>query len=110
MPEISEALQTRLSSKGPKRILALDGGGIRGAVTLGFLGEIERILAERHEGLNNIEKGAFRLHHYFDLIGGTSTGAIIAALLAVGGFSVAEIKEKYRKLGGKIFSDRNGFN
>ncbi len=91
-------------------MLALDGGGIRGAVTLGFLGEMERILAQRHADLNGTRQEDFRLHQYFDLIGGTSTGAIIAALLAVGGFSVSEIKEKYRKLGGKIFSDRNGFN
>src|SRR6187401_1973586 len=109
MVETSEKLQTRLTSNGPKRILALDGGGIRGAVTLGFLGEIEDILARRHESLNIMKKEDFRLHHYFDLVGGTSTGAIIAALLAIGGFSVSEIKEKYRKLGGKIFSDRNGF-
>jgi predicted patatin/cPLA2 family phospholipase len=110
MPNISELLKERLSSKGKKRILALDGGGIRGAVTLGFLEEIERILAERHTTSGIMNRDEFRLHHYFDLIGGTSTGAIIAALLAVGGYSVAEIKEKYRTLGARIFSDRNGFN
>lgn len=110
MSDVSEALKTRLTSKGPKRILALDGGGIRGAVTLGFLGEIERILAERHDKAGVMKKEDFRLHHYFDLVGGTSTGAIIAALIAVGGYSVTEIKSMYRELGGQIFSDRNGFN
>lgn len=110
MTDYSEALLRRLTASGPKRILALDGGGIRGAVTLGFLGEMERLLAERHEAESGVQKGAFRLHHYFDLIGGTSTGSIIAALLAVGGYAVAEIKEMYKKLGAKIFSDRNGFN
>lgn len=109
MADYSEALLQRLTAKGPKRILALDGGGIRGAVTLGFLGELERILAERHEEAG-IKKDQFRLHQYFDLIGGTSTGAIIAALLAVGGYSITEIKDKYRSLGARIFSDRNGFN
>lgn len=108
MPDISASLDKRLSATGPKRILALEGGGIRGAVTLGFLGEIERILAERHEDL--MKKEDFRLHHYFDLVGGTSTGAIIAALIAVGGYSVAEMKTMYKELGGEIFSDRNGFN
>ncbi|MEJ7740424.1 MAG: patatin-like phospholipase family protein [Chitinophagaceae bacterium] len=110
MPEISESLQKRLKAKGPKKILSLDGGGIRGALTVGFLEEIERILAERHDKLGIMNKDKFRLHHYFDLIGGTSTGAIIAALLAVGGYSAAEIKEMYISLGGRIFSDRNGFN
>src|SRR5690348_9969679 len=110
MTTTSESLAARLTAKGPKRILALDGGGIRGAVTLGFLGEIERILSERHDNLGIIEKDQFRLHHYFDLIGGTSTGSIIAALLAISGYSISQIKEKYKTLGAKIFSDHNGFN
>lgn len=89
-------LQERLSSPGPKRILALDGGGIRGALTLGFLERIEAILRERHA------RPDLRLCDYFDLIGGTSTGAIIAAALATG-MEAAEIKARYLELGGKIF-------
>ncbi len=104
------SLIERFKADGPKRILALDGGGIRGALTLGFLGEIERVLAERHDELGILKKDKFRLHQYFDLIGGTSTGSIIAALLAVGGYTIAEIKEMYKSLGAKIFSDTNGFN
>ena len=110
MADVSQNLIRRLTSQGPKRILALDGGGIRGAVTLGFLEEIENILAIRHDELGFMPKDQFRLHHYFDLIGGTSTGAIIAALLAIGNYSVPQIKELYLTLGKKIFSDRNGFN
>ncbi len=75
------SLIERFKADGPKRILALDGGGIRGALTLGFLGEIERVLAERHDELGLLKKDKFRLHQYFDLIGGTSTGSIISALL-----------------------------
>ena len=110
MPDYSETLSQRLSAKGAKKILALDGGGIRGAVTLGFLGEIERILSARYADYGLARREDFRLHHYFDLVGGTSTGAIIAALVAVKGSSVAEMKDLYRTLGAKIFSDRNGFN
>ena len=110
MIPVSATLEARLASKGPKRILALDGGGIRGAITLGFLEKLEQTLADRHEKAGVMSKKDFRLHHYFDLIGGTSTGSIIAALLAIGGYSVAEIKTMYRSLGAKIFSDRNGFN
>ena len=62
----------------PKRILALDGGGLRGILTLGLLQKIEDTLRERHASQD------FRLCHYFDLIAGTSTGAIIAATLALG--------------------------
>jgi len=81
----------------PKRILALDGGGLRGILTLSYLAEIEALLRERHGGSQD-----FRLSHYFDLIAGTSTGAIIAAALACG-MSVAEITEKYLDLGQRVF-------
>lgn len=83
-----------------KRILALDGGGIRGAFTLGYLQKIEDILRKQHGG-----SASFRLCDYFDLIGGTSTGAIIAALLATGN-DVATIKNMYMTLGGKIFGKK----
>jgi uncharacterized protein len=85
------------NKKSPKRILALDGGGIRGALSLGYLQQMEDILRTQH---GNDPK--FRLCHYFDLIGGTSTGSIIAACLALGK-TVAEIKELYMSLGGEIF-------
>lgn len=81
----------------PKRILALDGGGLRGILTLSYLAEIESLLKQRHGASNE-----FRLGHYFDLIAGTSTGAIIAAALACG-MSVAEITTKYLELGQKVF-------
>src|ERR1700726_1473557 len=61
------------------RVLALDGGGAKGFYTLGVLKEIE--------GLVNKP-----LHECFDLVFGTSTGAIIAALIALGR-SVDEIHE-----------------
>ncbi|ADU00246.1 MULTISPECIES: patatin-like phospholipase family protein [Mycolicibacterium] len=86
-----------LFGAGPKRILALDGGGIRGALTLGYLGRMEDILRDRHGG-----DPEFRLCDYFDLIGGTSTGSIIATGLALG-FAVDELVDLYRSLGEKVF-------
>lgn len=87
----------RLTAQGPKRILALDGGGIRGALILGYLEKIEEILRARHN------KPDLLLCDYFDLIGGTSTGAIIAGSLAIG-HDVATIKQLYLKLGKKVFN------
>jgi predicted acylesterase/phospholipase RssA len=81
----------------PKRILALDGGGLRGILTLGILQELEEVLRSRHGGAPD-----FRLSHYFDLIAGTSTGAIIAATLALG-WSVEDIRRKYMELGSDVF-------
>lgn len=99
------ALLERFRSNTPKKILALDGGGIRGALSLGYLKKIEDILREKHGGNPD-----FRLSDYFDLIGGTSTGAIIAASLAMGR-TVDEITKLYMDLGGKIFSEkRNWWN
>lgn len=86
-----------LFGPGPKRILALDGGGVRGIVALGFLERIETILREQAGGDPD-----FRLCHYFDLIGGTSTGAIIATGLAMG-FSVGELVHIYRTLTPRAF-------
>lgn len=77
-------LLERLTAPGPKRILALDGGGVRGMITLGFLERLERLLRERYAQPN------LRLCEYFDLIGGTSVGATMAAGLAIG-MEVAEI-------------------
>lgn len=81
----------------PKRILALDGGGLRGILSLAYLAEIESLLRTRHGGSQD-----FRLHHYFDLIAGTSTGSIIAAALARG-MAVEEIIQKYNALGQRVF-------
>lgn len=54
------------------RVLALDGGGAKGFYTLGVLKQLEALL------------GGEPLATKFDLIYGTSTGAIIASLLALG--------------------------
>lgn len=70
-------------SDGLFRILSLDGGGAKGFYTLGILDQIER-----NSGRPICES--------FDLIFGTSTGAIVATLLARGD-SVTEALEIYRK-------------
>src|SRR5262245_16945683 len=81
----------------PKRILALDGGGIRGLLTAGILQRIEDILRERANA-----DAAFRLSDYFDLIGGTSTGSIIAAGLSLG-MTADEVRQHYFNLGEAAF-------
>jgi hypothetical protein len=81
----------------PKRILALDGGGVRGILTLGYLERIEELLRKRHGGAAD-----FRLCHYFDLIAGTSTGSIIATCLAKG-MGVGEVRRLYERLAGSVF-------
>ncbi|MBX9925690.1 MAG: patatin-like phospholipase family protein [Hyphomicrobiaceae bacterium] len=89
-----------LFREGPKRILSLDGGGVRGLISLGILARVEALLRER---VPEDQRAAFRLCNYFDLIGGTSTGALIAVQLAFGE-TVQEITERYRDLCPKLFS------
>ena len=84
-----------LFGPGPKRMLTLDGGGVRGAITVAFLERIEEILHQRlgrHVPLGD----------WFDLIGGTSTGSIIAGALALG-YSVEDVKRFYLELAPRIF-------
>ena len=83
-------------SLAPKRILSLDGGGIRGVLTLEYLAAIEDMLRKRRGDEKLV------LSDYFDLIGGTSTGSIIAAGLACG-LSVEQLKQIYTSLGASAF-------
>jgi patatin-like phospholipase/acyl hydrolase len=87
----------RVSSPGPKKLLALDGGGIRGVITLEVLRRIESMLAEQLGAGDD-----FVLADYFDYIGGTSTGAVIAAGLARG-VRVAQILDLYVHRGEEMF-------
>lgn len=82
----------KADSAGPHKILTLDGGGIRGAMTIEILAEIERIVLKPGETLSD----------YFDYISGTSTGAIIAAGLALG-WKVDELREFYHEKGEQMF-------
>ena len=70
------------------RILSLDGGGAKGFYTLGALREIEGLIG-------------CPIHKRFDLIFGTSTGAIIAALLAIGK-TVEEVHQLYQQYVPKV--------
>ena len=87
-----------LFGPGPKRILALSGGGVRGALTVAFLERIEALLDRSHGR-------QVRLAEHFDLIGGTSTGALIAAALAMG-CRTAELKRFYLDTARLVFMPR----
>jgi len=79
-----------------KRILALDGGGIRGVFTLEILLRIERLLREHFKSPSLV------LSDFFDFFAGTSTGAIIAACLCRG-MPVEEILGLYVEEGKAMF-------
>ena len=85
--------KVRADSKGPHKILTIDGGGIRGAMSVEILAKIESIVAKK--------KGD-TLSDYFDYIAGTSTGAILAAGLAMG-WSVDKLRRFYENHGDAMF-------
>jgi patatin-like phospholipase/acyl hydrolase len=89
------SLHDKLTGTGPKKLLAIDGGGIRGVMTLEVLAEIENLLGR--------DNSRFRLADYFDLVAGTSTGAIIAAGLSLG-MTVDDIRRFYLKSGAEMFA------
>src|SRR5262245_19473942 len=90
------SLRERLKRGGPKKLLALDGGGIRGVLSLEILRKLENVLRAASGNRN------YRLVDYFDCISGTSTGGIIAAGLAIGK-SVEEVLDLYEKSGAQMF-------
>ncbi len=87
----------KLDKAPPYRLLALDGGGIRGVITLEVLHRVERTL-QAELGRDD----SFVLADYFDYIGGTSTGAIIATFLSLG-WRVADILTFYVDAGAAMF-------
>ncbi|MGH9366787.1 MAG: patatin-like phospholipase family protein [Thermoanaerobaculia bacterium] len=76
--------------EGERHVLALDGGGVRGIVTLRMLEAFE-------------ERFGMPACEFFDFFAGTSTGAIIAALLAFRRLAAREILDLYRELVGRVF-------
>lgn len=89
-------LEERIKPEGQKKILALDGGGIRGMMTVEILAGIEKILREKES------KPQLVLADWFDFVAGTSTGAIIATCISLG-MSVDEIRKFYLDSGKEMF-------
>lgn len=86
----------KLQKTGPRKLLACDGGGIRGIISIEILAEIENDLRTLR-GCPELV-----LADYFDYVAGTSTGAIIATLVALG-LSVEEVRDFYVKSGPEMF-------
>ena len=84
--EVSETL--------PKRILCIDGGGARGVVPLAMLGQAEKIVSSA------------RVRERFDFFAGTSTGALVAAAIAIAEFPIQAVDRLYDDLARLIFGSK----
>jgi uncharacterized protein len=84
------------------RILSIDGGGIRGIISCIILKYIE-------EQLQNLDHPDAKIGDYFDLIAGTSTGGLVAAILLFpdengkARYNVQDALDLYAKKGDTIF-------
>lgn len=77
---------------GKRVILCLDGGGMRGILTIQLLKKFEEV-------------AGIPCYELFDMVAGTSTGGIIAGLVTTG-HSAVEIEEMYVNLVTQVFDER----
>jgi hypothetical protein len=84
-------------------ILSLDGGGTRGMFSIQILARMEALLRQKYGRPDLV------LADHFDFIGGTSTGAIIAALLSWGA-PVDVLEAFYLDQSQKVFGQKTFFN
>ncbi|TVU24154.1 hypothetical protein EJB05_26555 [Eragrostis curvula] len=88
-------------------VLSIDGGGIRGLIPATIIACLEAKLQE-------LDGPDARIADYFDVIAGTSTGALITAMLAAPDenkrplFAAKDLSTFYLENGPKIFPQRNG--
>lgn len=98
MPSLAEEIRARQLSESSLarkslRVLSIDGGGIRGILPLYFLAKLEEMTGKR-------------TCEIFDVIGGTSTGGMIALALSIA--SAQDVLNLYLKHGDEIFLKSKG--
>ena len=86
----------KLDKIGSRKLLACDGGGIRGIISIEILAKLESELRKETGNPKLV------LAVYFDYVGGTSTGAIIATLIALG-YSADDIRGFYLRSATEMF-------
>jgi uncharacterized protein len=92
------SLQQRIDAPGPKKILACDGGGILGLMSVEILARLEAGLRARRG------RPELVLADFFDFACGTSTGAIIAACVSAG-MSMDAVRRFYVDSGAQMFDE-----
>ena len=99
---MSATLIERMQSPGPKKILACDGGGILGLMSVEILAKLESDLRKK------LGKPDLVLADYFDFVCGTSTGAVIATCISTG-MSMDKLREFYVGSGEQMFDKASIF-
>lgn len=89
---LRRAIRGRPVAKQGLRILAMDGGGMKGLATVQILSAIEKGTGKR-------------IHELFDLICGTSTGGMLAVALGIKQMTLGQCEEIYKNLGKLVFAE-----
>ena len=97
-----QKLIDRMQSDTPKKILACDGGGIRGLISVEILAKLEADLRAARNAPDLV------LADYFDFVCGTSTGAMVAACIAAG-MSMNAVRKFYVDGGEQMFDKASIF-
>jgi predicted acylesterase/phospholipase RssA len=92
----SNPILARMQQPGVKKILACDGGGIRGLICIEILAHLEADLRR------SLQQPDLVLGDYFDFVCGTSTGGIIATCLSTG-MSMDQVRGFYLEHGTTMF-------
>jgi patatin-like phospholipase/acyl hydrolase len=100
---MNQKLLERIDRPGQKKILACDGGGILGLISVEILARLE---AELRASLG---KPDLVLADYFDFVCGTSTGAMVAACISAG-MSTEHIRKFYVDSGRQMFDKASLLN
>ncbi|MBE2257780.1 MAG: patatin-like phospholipase family protein [Rhodobacteraceae bacterium] len=100
---MNQKLLERIDSPGPKKILACDGGGILGLISVEILARLETELRAR------LGRPELVLADYFDFVCGTSTGAMVAGCISAG-MSTDQIRQFYVDSGRQMFDKASLLN
>jgi hypothetical protein len=113
LPEQLHAIDDDDNPWAGRAILSLDGGGMKGGLSsLLTLQTIMKRLAEMEENHGETDSSrpatsGYRPYHYFDLIGGSSTGGLIAIMLGRLRMTVDEALVKYKELANVSFHTKS---
>lgn len=105
-PGTTTVSQRIIAPAGAKRLLCLDGGGVRGISSLMILDAIMKEVA-KIEGQAKDHAPPLP-HEYFDLAGGTSTGGLAALMMFRLKLSTAATMGHYDNMSRRIFSPSLG--
>ncbi|KAB8216454.1 acyl transferase/acyl hydrolase/lysophospholipase [Aspergillus novoparasiticus] len=95
------------AEQAPVKLLSIDGGGVRGLSALVLLEQLMGLINHKRENMNLPPQEPWEI---FDMIGGTSTGGLIAVMLGRLRMSIEDCIAAYENLADRAFTEQNFLN